>query len=352
MKKILAVIGARPQFIKHAPIELAAKEFPDLHIISVHTGQHYDENMSKVFFRQLGLRVPDYQLEIGSHSHGKQTGRMMEQIEEIVIHLRPEAMLVYGDTNSTLAGALVASKLNVPVFHVEAGLRSYNRKMPEEINRVLTDHVSSLLFIPTEQAGINLRKEGIVSGVIKTGDIMYDLLQISLEKGLVSDSTEHLPYYYATIHRPYNTDDPGRLISILEAFNSLETPVKFPIHPRTKNLLQAREVSLNLFTKIQFLDPVGYFENINLINNSKGVITDSGGVQKEAYFLKKKCITLRSETEWTETLENGWNHLMFDDLADLPVFLNQSPGPYLENLYGNGKSRFQILQSIENYFLS
>ncbi len=352
MKKILAVIGARPQFIKHAPIELAANEFAELQIISLHTGQHYDENMSKVFFRQLGMRVPDYRLEIGSHSHGKQTGRMMEAIEEIVLQLRPDAMLVYGDTNSTLAGALVASKLNVPVFHIEAGLRSYNREMPEEINRVLTDHVSSLLFIPTEQAGINLKKEGIVSGVIKTGDIMYDLLQISCEKGLVVDESEYPQYYYATIHRPYNTDDPDRLISILEAFNSLDTPVKFPIHPRTKNLLQIRGVNLNQYANIQFLEPVGYFENINLINNSRGVVTDSGGVQKEAYFLKKKCVTLRSETEWTETLQNGWNHLVFDHLSDLPVFLHQSPGSYIENLYGNGKSRFQILQSIENYFFS
>lgn len=351
MKKILAVVGARPQFIKHAPIELAVRaQYPGIELKSLHTGQHYDENMSAVFFDQLGMQPPDYQLHIGSLSHGAQTGRMMEEIENIVLSEHPDGMLVYGDTNSTLAGALVAAKLHIPVFHVEAGLRSFNRSMPEEINRVLTDHVSALLFVPTLQGVRNLKKEGIRTGVVRTGDIMYDLLQLVKARGLLNESAELDTYYFATIHRPYNTDDLQRLNDILGHLNVLDYPVKFPIHPRTKNLLRIHGVVLHTFSNIEFLDPLGYFENIRLMHSARGIITDSGGIQKEAYWLRRKCVTLRPETEWPETLRNGWNHLVFDHLEDIAPLIVQKPGRYIEHLYGNGVSRYEIIEAVEQYF--
>lgn len=344
MKKIIAIIGARPQFIKHAPVQMAIKESNlAIELKSIHTGQHYDENMSDVFFKELGLAPPDYMLEIGSHRHGRQTGRMMEKIEDVVVKEKPSAILVYGDTNSTLAGALVAAKLQIPIIHVEAGLRSFNRAMPEEINRVMTDHLSDILIAPTDVAVKNLENEGITEGVFRTGDIMLDMLELAMESGLVKDSADAGNYLLATIHRPYNTDKESRLRSILDCLNGQQLPVKCPMHPRTVNLAKSFGIDLERFTRIEVLPPASYFENLNLMYNARAIITDSGGVQKEAYFLKKQCVTLRPETEWVETLQNGWNTLVFEHLERVKEILGTPPGAYIEDLYGSGNAREELV---------
>lgn len=343
---IVAIIGARPQFIKHAPIELAIKK--EFTITTIHTGQHYDENMSKVFFEQLKMSTPKYMLSVGSHGHGIQTGIMMEKIEPILLAEKPAAVIVYGDTNSTLAGALVAAKLHIPIIHIEAGLRSFNRKMPEEVNRVLTDHISSLLIAPTQKAVEHLKQEGIEKNVFHTGDIMCDM--VHLAKEVIKDtSSNSATYYYATIHRPYNTDDNQRLLAILSVFNSLKHPVKFSLHPRTKKKIIEIGKTESDFPNIEFLDPVSYFDNIKLQKESQAIITDSGGIQKEAYVLKKQCITLRPETEWVETLQNGWNQLVFEDISNLEKYLNQKPGIYEENIYGDGNAAVEIKEIILNF---
>lgn len=331
MMKVIAVIGARPQFIKHAPFELAARGKMDL--ITIHTGQHYDANMSDVFFDQLKITKPSYTLSLGGGHHGEQTGAMLREIEPIVLRENPNYLLVYGDTNSTLAGALVASKLHVPVIHIEAGLRSYNKRMPEEVNRILTDHISNLLFASTQQAVENLRKEGIDQGVYLVGDIMVDTVHLAREIGVGTSPVEG-SYYYATIHRPYNTDDQHRLSTIFNVLNQLEYRTVLPLHPRTKKLCADYGIKLDSFSQIDFINPVSYFENIHYIANAKHVITDSGGLQKEAYMLQVPCITLRSETEWVETLEEGWNVLCFENLQELHALLNRNFGIYRPSLYG------------------
>jgi UDP-GlcNAc3NAcA epimerase len=319
--KLITIIGARPQFIKAAPFsEVFRKENDE---ILVHTGQHYDPNMSDVFFDELGIPKPDFNLEVGSGSHGLQTGRMIEKIEELIIKEKPDGMLVYGDTNSTLAGALAASKLHTPVFHVEAGLRSYNKLMPEEQNRILTDHVSDLLLCPTQTAVDNLKKEGITAGVLNTGDIMYDVVLRNIEisnsrysNGAwldeIRQENEQIPnliekeYYLATIHRAENTDDDKKLLEIFSAFEKMDKPVILPIHPRTRKLIDKFDINLN---NVSLIKPVGYLMMLYLTANAYMVVTDSGGLQKEAFFLKTPCTTLRDQTEWVETLENGWNVL-------------------------------------------
>jgi UDP-GlcNAc3NAcA epimerase len=345
MKKIISIIGARPQFIKHAPLDLALKQH--FHSVTIHTGQHYDEKMSHIFFNELNMTPPQYLLQIGSHAHGKQTGLMMIEIEQIVVAEKPDAVLVYGDTNSTLAGALVASKLHIPLIHIEAGLRSFNKKMPEEINRILTDQVSNLLFVPTESAIQNLKNEGITEGVHLSGDVMHDA--ILLAQKFVKELPNKNQYYLATIHRPYNTDEKARLVDILTVFNSLDLPIVFPIHPRTKANLSRWAVSLTDFPRITFTDPVSYFDLVNLQSNAAAVVTDSGGVQKEAYWLQKKCITLRSETEWIETLEGGWNTLVFDDLNQIKEVLAKPLGPHNPQLYGSGNASEAIAKTIYQY---
>jgi UDP-N-acetylglucosamine 2-epimerase len=319
--KILTIIGARPQFIKAAPISNVLRK---KHIeILVHTGQHYDSNMSEVFFRELSIPEPDYNLNVGSGGHAYQTGRMLEGIEEIILNEKPDGLLVYGDTNSTLAGALAASKLNVSVFHIEAGLRSYNKQMPEEQNRILTDHISKLLLCPTQRAVENLAKEGIVSGVYNTGDIMFDaalqnknLSQTKYSNGAWISELQKLNndfpyieeknYYLSTIHRAENTNDVEKLREILTAYELLEKKVILPLHPRTKKAVA--ELGMHLRNVI-IIEPVGYLLMLYLTANALMVLTDSGGLQKEAYFLKTPCVTLREETEWIETLENSWNVL-------------------------------------------
>lgn len=344
--KILAIIGARPQFIKHAPVELAVPK--DVELKSIHTGQHYDSNMSQVFFDQLNMRKPDYMLEVGSHSHGVQTGKMMIDLEDILQDEEPNAVIVYGDTNSTLAGALVAAKLNIPVVHVEAGMRSYNKTMPEEINRICTDHVSSILLVSVSQAAECLAKEGITKGVHMVGDVMADMVRIALKQKIIRKGEDKGEYYYATIHRPYNTDEASRLEAVMDAFNNLEHPVYFAIHPRTVARMESFDLSKENYPNIRFIEPVSYFENLNYMANARGVITDSGGMQKEAYLLKRKCITVRSETEWVETLEGGWNTLVFEDLNSLGEVLESPPGAYQQGVYGDGHAAEAMWERIVN----
>lgn len=345
MKKVIAIIGARPQFIKHFPLEKAAAG--KIELITIHTGQHYDDNMSKVFFDQLGMSKPKYQLAIGSSAHGAQTGRMMEAIEEIVVKEAADAVLVYGDTNSTLAGALVAAKLNIPIYHIEAGLRSYNKSMPEEINRVLTDHISTYLFVPSSEAISNLAKEGITAGVIEVGDIMKDLILYSIDKDLVVKPlgiTES--YYFATLHRPYNTDDKARLTEVLLSLNGLNRKVIFAIHPRTRKAMMTFGMESQGFGNIVFINPQPYFENLGYLYHSEGLITDSGGMQKEAYWMKKKCVTVRTETEWVETLHDNANTLIFDDLSGInTLFMSEKPH-FEDHLYGDGSAARQIIDNI------
>ncbi|KRE83807.1 UDP-N-acetyl glucosamine 2-epimerase [Paenibacillus sp. Soil766] len=327
--KIITIVGARPQFIKAAPFSSVFRK--ENEEILVHTGQHYDSNMSDVFFEELGIPKPNYHLGVGSSRHGLQTGSMLEKIEEIILKEKPDGLLVYGDTNSTLAGALAASKLHIPVFHVEAGLRSYNKRMPEEQNRVLTDHISDLLFCPTQTAVDNLGKEGITLGVVITGDVMYDavLRNIDISRNrykdgvwlkILKDENICVPdligkdYYLATIHRAENTDDHNKLINIFSAFGKMDKPVLIPLHPRTRKLIDELGIQ---FKNITILNPVSYLMMLYLTANAYMVVTDSGGLQKESYLLKTACTTLRDQTEWVETLENGWNVLCEIDVDQI-----------------------------------
>lgn len=361
--KLITIIGARPQFIKAAPF---SEEFrKDNEEILVHTGQHYDVNMSDVFFDELAIPKPDYNLGIGSGMHGKQTGRMLEGIEEIIVKENPDGLLVYGDTNSTLAGALAASKLHIPVYHVEAGLRSYNKLMPEEQNRILTDNISELLLCPTDTAVKNLKKEGISEGVINTGDIMYDTvlrnIDIAKEKysnrkwidELESENNikidfDKKQYYLATVHRAENTDDFEKLSNIFKAFTELDKPVILPLHPRTRKLIEKLDFDLK---NIIIVNPVGYLLMLILTSNAHMVLTDSGGLQKEAYFLKTPCTTLRDQTEWIETLNNEWNILSDINVKEIKAKAKrdltclQHPQP---QSFGDGKAALKICQAIIN----
>lgn len=349
MKKLIAIIGARPQFIKHFPFEREARNCFEL--LTIHTGQHYDKNMSQVFFEQLGMSKPSYMLDLGGGTHGIQTGRMLEAIERILIKENPDGVVVYGDTNSTLAGALGAAKLHIPIIHVEAGLRSYNKAMPEEVNRILTDHISNTLLVPSESSKQNLVNEGIVDGVHVVGDIMKDLVQHSKENGLLKPQCNCENYYYATLHRPYNVDEESRLTKVLRSLMKLDIDVVFSVHPRTRSKIKEYGLeSLVEKSNIQLIDPQPYFENLSFLYYSNALITDSGGMQKEAYWLKKQCVTLRTETEWVETLDNGWNTLVFDNLDQLKDILSVIPTKWDSSLYGDGKSVTKILEAIGNAY--
>ena len=310
--KIISVIGVRPQFIKCAAL---SKELRKSHQeIIVHTGQHYDYNMDKVFFNELEIPEPDYHLGVGSGTHGAQTGEMLGKVEEVLIKEKPDLVLVYGDTNSTFAGALSAAKLKIKIGHIEAGLRSYDKSMPEEINRVLTDHCADLLFCPTPTAVDNLRKEGIIDQVYLTGDVMADTLLYNKEIAERSDILDRLnieskQYLVATLHRASNTDDKRNLTNIVDALCELEGNVVFPLHPRTEKFLKQYGLYDQLKGKVKLTEPLGYLEFLKLLGHAKKVLTDSGGIQKEAYMLKVPCITLRENTEWIETVEDGWNVL-------------------------------------------
>jgi len=309
--KVLSIVGARPQFVKCAPVSREVRKVHEE--VLVHTGQHYDYLLSEVFFRDLGIPTPDYHLDIGSGSHGVQTGRMLAAIEEVIAKEEPGIVLVYGDTNSTLAGALAAAKMHVPVAHVEAGLRSFDRRMPEEVNRILTDHCSDILFCPTATAVRNLAAEGVTAGVHLTGDVMVDALQQNLPLAR-ERSTVDLPrkgYYLATVHRASNTDDPAALRAIMGAFALLDGPVVFPVHPRTQKKLAGYGIAPA--ANVRIVEPLPYFDMLALLSGARAVLTDSGGVQKEAYILEVPCVTLRENTEWVETVEDGWNVLVGAD---------------------------------------
>jgi len=346
VKKIIAIIGARPQFIKHFSFEKAA--YNKLNLITIHTGQHYDENMSNVFFKQLGMCTPSYILSHGGGSHGEQTGKMLIDVEKIVLSEQPDGIVVYGDTNSTLAGALVAAKLHIPLFHIEAGLRSYNKEMPEEVNRILTDHVSSMLFVTSDVAINNLEKEGIKKNVILVGDIMKDIIKYVVENNKIGEK-KYNDYYYTTIHRPYNTDNTKRLVDILSSLNSLRKKVIFSMHPRTRKIIIDNKINLSEFANIITIAPQSYFDNLSYLYHSNGLVTDSGGMQKEAYWLIKKCVTIRTETELVETINLGGNKLFFNDFNEVGIFLESSIECWENSLYGNGKVAEKIISEIIKY---
>lgn len=381
MYKILTIIGARPQIIKVAALSRIIREnyASQLKEIIVHTGQHYDENMSKVFFDELNIPAADYNLNVGSGSHGKQTALMIERIEEVLLKEKPNGMVIYGDTNSTLAGAIAASKLLIPVFHIEAGLRSYNKTMPEEINRIMADHVSTLLFCPTQQAIKNLEKEGFYHHphnacninnpkVILSGDVMYDnslyFSKIAEQKSTLLQKLgiQNKPFVLCTIHRNNNTDIKERLNNIFSALYEIskEIDIVLPLHPRTKKMLSTQldsklyELIINS-KSIQIIEPVSFLEMIVLEKNCSIVITDSGGVQKEAYFFKKPCIVLRPETEWTELLDTGTTVLAdADDNKIIKAFKelsNTSIEKFLP-FYGDGNAAKKIANEILSFFNS
>jgi UDP-N-acetylglucosamine 2-epimerase len=307
--------------------------------------------MSSVFFDELQIPEPDINLGVGSGLHGKQTALMLQGIEEILLEQKPDGVMVYGDTNSTLAGALAGAKLHIPVYHIEAGLRSFNKRMPEEINRVLTDHVSALLFCPTQVAVDNLQTEGIQEGVYNVGDVMYDALKFNLQLAekrsdiLGELQLESNSYILATVHRPRNTDNPTRLRAILQAFGLLEIPVILPLHPRTQRAVN--ELHEELPGNLKIIEPVGYLDMLQLEANANCILTDSGGVQKEAYLLGVRCITLREETEWVETVESNWNQLVGIDIDKLlSAFQNWHPTGERVPYFGDGKASEKIVEII------
>lgn len=342
-KKLISVVGARPQFIKAAALSRVLIGNPDVEEILVHTGQHYDQNMSPVFFAELQIPEPKYNLNISGGSHSAMTGAMLIALEDLFVHEQPDAVLVYGDTNSTLAGALAAAKLNIPVIHVEAGLRSFNMEMPEEINRIVADRLSTLLFCPTSEAIKNLQHEGITSGVYHTGDLMYDTVLFALKH--ITQHPIDLPFVttekdfaFLTIHRADATENVDNLSTILdyvEKFSAkLDLHIIFAVHPRTRAVLG--KINCAIPDNMTLTEPLGYFATQACLAKAKYVLTDSGGLQKEAYFHRVPCITLRSETEWVETITNGWNKLWtqerFSDRKDITDFGDGQAAQIIANI--------------------
>jgi UDP-N-acetylglucosamine 2-epimerase (non-hydrolysing) len=351
--KIITIVGARPQFIKAAPV---SRELRKKHQeILLHTGQHYDKELSNIFFDELKIPKPDHNLNIGSESHARQTGKMLSKIEEILIQEQPRCVIVYGDTNSTLAGSLSAAKLHIPIAHVEAGLRSFDKRMPEEINRVLTDHVSDILFCPTDTAVANLKSEGITKGVYNIGDVMVDVLLNNLKfakqsKILKKYDLKPSQYLVATIHRPSNTDVKINLKNIVESFIASEKTIVFPVHFRTQKFLKKFKLyeKLKKSRNVIAINPLGYLDFLWLMSNSEKILTDSGGIQKEAYILKIPCITLRKNTEWIETLIEGWNILVHNDKKKIfDAISNFRPKKQTKQLFGDGKASKRVREILE-----
>ena len=356
--KIVTVVGARPQFIKAAAVSRAVRARAGVDEILVHTGQHYDPSMSAVFFRELGIPEPDHHLGVGSGSHGVQTGRMLAAIEDVLSTVAADRVLIYGDTNSTLAGALAAAKLGIPIAHVEAGLRSFNRRMPEEINRVVADHLCAMLFAPTADAVANLRREGIADEQIHlVGDVMFDVALFYAERAeevsTILDRLSLLPgrYVLATVHRAENTDDPVRLANLLHGLKAAARaqPVVLPLHPRTKAALARIDGGVRASNGLMLIDPVGYLDMVKLERHARLIATDSGGVQKEAFFHGVPCVTLRDETEWVELVAAGWNRLVpplsADAISDA-LTTEAAPPPPPKGLYGDGHSAERIAEHI------
>ncbi len=343
--RIMTVVGARPQFIKAGAISRALTMRDDMTEIMVHTGQHFDQNMSQVFFDELHIPPPAHQLDIFGGDHGEMTGRMLEALEDVMMAEKPHWVMVYGDTNSTLAGALAAAKLNIPVAHVEAGLRSFNRNMPEEINRVITDHLSRLLFCPTHNSVANLEREGITTGVHHVGDIMYDVnlfaAEQAREQSSIQEELDLAPGSYAlvTVHRSENTDDPRQLQAVMDWLmaQASERVIVFPVHPRTRKALERDKIEPS---GLKMIDPIGYLDMTRLLEGAEIVYTDSGGLQKEAYFHSKPCVTLRSETEWVELVDCGWNRLWTDP--------HYKPRKAITD-YGDGHTAERILTLLETH---
>lgn len=360
MKKILTIIGARPQFIKASVVSKAIAATDGLKEVIVHTGQHFDANMSDIFFEQLSIPRPHYLLDIHGGGHGEMTGRMLAEIEKVLLQERPDCVLVYGDTNSTLAGALAAAKLHVPVAHVEAGLRSFNIQMPEEINRILTDRVSNILFCPTNAAMANLEKEGFpyvmgngkLQHVAQVGDVMQDSAQLFASRATPPQGFSQADgFVLATIHRAENTDAPQRLMAIVAALDAAAqtTPVILPMHPRTRNIIQNNKMVPRHLTLIE---PVGYLQMLWLLQHCGLVVTDSGGVQKEAFFMQKACVTLRDQTEWVELLEVGANELVGADQVKIIDAVQRNLGRVVSDegmLYGGGRAAGRVAASLQEY---
>jgi UDP-GlcNAc3NAcA epimerase len=353
--KVVSIVGARPQFIKAAPVSRALRERHTE--VLVHSGQHYDTSMSAVFFDELGIPEPDFHLGVGSGSHAKQTAEMLAAVEELLADQAPDWVLVYGDTNTTLSGGLAASKLNLPVAHVEAGLRSFDRTMPEEINRVVVDRVSDLLLCPTTTAVSNLRAEGITRGVVLVGDVMLDTARLFAERVdaadvLAAHGVEPGGYFLATVHRAATSDDPERLASVVRAFGRLGKPVIWPVHPRTaKNLADfGLDALVEALGNVRTVEPTPYGETIALLRNTAGVLTDSGGMQKEAYFLRVPCVTLREATEWVETIELGWNALAgTDEERIVEAAASLAPPAEHPDVYGDGHAAEAVVAALEEH---
>ena len=358
--KIVTFLGARPQFIKAAVLSRLIQQSNDVEECLVHTGQHYDYGMSDIFFEELNIPHPDHQLNIGSGSHGVQTGNMLIEAERIIHQEEPDLVLVYGDTNSTLAGSLSASKMNVPIAHVESGLRSFDKSMPEEVNRIMTDHVSKYLFCPTDTAVENLKNEGITDNVFQVGDIMFDALKYYTSTDKQPETIEALnilPKEYAlcTLHRAGNTDDITRFRQLWSALKDVaeRLPVILPLHPRTRNVIS--KVGLSYSDNMHIVEPVGYREMLQLERSARIILTDSGGVQREAYMHSVPCLTLRDETEWVETVDSGWNRVVGVDIekieSGLDHFLTNGAPLEWEPLYGEGDAGEKILSILTKEFV-
>ncbi|HUK76462.1 MAG TPA: UDP-N-acetylglucosamine 2-epimerase (non-hydrolyzing) [Thermoleophilia bacterium] len=350
---VLSVIGNRPQYIKAAVVSRAVRAVA--REIVLDTGQHYDHELAGVFYEELALPRPDIALGVGSDGHARQTAAMLTGVADAVDELRPAVVLVYGDTNSTLAGALAAAKLQVPVAHVEAGLRSFDRAMPEELNRVLTDHLASLLFCPTDTAVANLAHEGIEAGVVQTGDVMFDLATATLtpqreHEVLSRRGLERGRYVMATVHRPATADDPARLGAVLDALGDADETVVFPAHPRTAASIERFGLGGRVAANVRLIAPVGYAESLTLVKNARVVATDSGGLQKEAYFFAVPCVTLRDTSEWVETVESGWNVLAGTDRATIAAALARPPrGDRHPDYYGHGDAAERVAAALNAY---